>query len=469
MPELSKLEWIIPRTFPNENFEDDIYCIGDHKYVLKCKNDSKYMMITGYGEWEKEEFIPELHPEIDLSKIETYRIQEQISLVNGLIEKSLDYLESLPDFSLLVLNDIITDVFGSYQFIEPSTVRFDGFDLEESMYSIYFHDLIEKANESGIYFPDLHEYYLKNLKGYDKAKRQDLLRKNCLPEKKETEDFVELTKETFSGHRVIATYSKKENKYAKIVFEENPVPKRKHIPGFIGNPHQISHGDYDKYYEGELFIAAAKNDLDGLKRVIAEGADINSRDGKYHESVLAVWLSGYYSRKDADIEEALYMYATTNGSFEYNNFPPDHLCVPLDHRNDGLLEAVDWMMDNGLNLNDGYSETHEIEDTPLHIAVYNMDYYMTKYLLDRGADPYEWIWSDPDEREEDEKEDAIGHLIACGLSDSSGPVTCAIWLKFARLLMEHGYEGEFFSYPNSLYIEPEKDRVFFTQTAFPKY
>ena len=471
MPEFSKLEWIIPRTFPEAQFEEDVYCLGDHKYVLKEKDSNHFMMITGYGENEKEEFIPEEHPEIILSSVKTYRIDEQIEVKDMMISKTLEYLESLPDFTLLILNELDETVFGKPVFVEPSTLHYPSFDLEYSMYSIYILELIEKANENGMYFPVLDDFFLENLAGYDKTKRQDLLRKNCLPEKKETEDTVELVKETFSGHKVRVVYSKKENKYKEILLEENPDPQRKQIPGFIENDEKDpSDKNYGERLHGELFVVAINNDLNGLKRAIDEGADINSHDDYYHDSVVALWLKGYYWRKEDDVQEGLYMYATTNGSFEYNNFPPDILCVPLNHRNDGLLEAIEWMVDKGLNLNDRYSDSHEINDTPLLLAVMNMDYYMTEYLLNQGADPYEWVFADPEEREEGEKEDAIGRMISRNLSSIDGdPVSSSIWLKFAGLLMEHGYEGEFFSFPNSLFIDPEKDQVYFTQTAFPKY
>ena len=43
------------------------------------------------------------------------------------------------------------------------------------------------------------------------------------------------------------------------------------------------------------------------------------------------------------------------------------------------------MLENGLNLNDGYSNDHVIEETPLSVAIENMDYYLTEYLLKHGA------------------------------------------------------------------------------------
>lgn len=65
----------------------------------------------------------------------------------------------------------------------------------------------------------------------------------------------------------------------------------------------------------------------------------------------------------------------------------------LEDRPSGIFEAFNLLMPLETNLND------ETEWTPLMMSVMNLDYYMTEYLIENGANPCYWF-----AREEDIKE-----------------------------------------------------------------
>ncbi len=468
MHELSKLEWYIPRFFPDIEIENDIYCLGNMIYILKNKKDTgpRYWMLNTRLVREREliEFIPEDHLEIDLSNIPTYRIDQQIGLKDEMIEKTLEYLETVPEYTLIVKFELDETVFGKPEFIEPDTLRYPSFDLEYSMIDIYYHDLIETANERGVFLVDLDEAYLENMEGFIKGKRQSVLRKNCSRILIESEEQDELIKETFSGHSLHIIYSKTENRISEIRLVENPVPRRKSIPSLKVKNKNVFAGYDINYLKDDLIRAAYNNDLGIVKDLVNKGYDINFHDKDLGYSVLSAWLYGYYYRKEGDLEEFVYRILD---SYDYGDFPPDILCVPLEHRKDGLLEAMEWMLENGLDLKDGYGDDHEIEDTPLSFAIKNMDYYLTEYLLEHGEDPYEWFWTDPEDREEKEKEDWLGRIIAGRLEDCCEFVYTATWLKFAKLLRKYNYTGYFDSGSHySLIIHDDNENVEWKQTRF---
>ena len=464
MPRLSELKWWMPRFHPDISYEENIICLGNDRYVLVNKNDSgpKYYIVDGYGNDALKEFDPNKHPEIDLDNIRTYKIYQQIKLKDMMIEKTIEHFQSVPEYTLIPYYDLDEEVFGEPISIEPATwFYYLNVELEKSMLDVYYRDLKEKANERGMFFVNLDESLLENMDGFDKDERQLVLRKNCSRKVIKTDKQDELIKETFSGHSVHVIYSKKENKISEIRLVENPEPKRKRIYNFRSTD-KVSYGKDDCPYKETPFEVAFNNDLGTLKEMVKNGQNINAHDDYFRNSILSAWLDGYYHKKDQDFEETIYR---TLNSYSYGDFPPDIICIPLEHRKDGLLEAIEWMLENGLNLNDGYSNDHVIEETPLSVAIENMDYYLTEYLLKHGAGPYEWVWTDLEDREE--KDDHLGRIIASGLDESEELVSTAIWLKFAKLLRKYDYTGEFDAGTHySLIIHDDNDNVEWIQTRF---
>ena len=95
---------------------------------------------------------------------------------------------------------------------------------------------------------------------------------------------------------------------------------------------------------------------------------------------------------------------------------------------------------------------------------------MTEYLLEKGADPYAWIWTEPSERYEGVKENHLGRIIVENLDDSDDFVLSAIWLKFAKLLRKYNYTGEFHAdIYYSLILHEENDSVEYKRTGFNMY
>ena len=131
MPEFSKLEWLIPRQCPDLAFEEDIYCMGDGQYVLKNKdkNGPEYYLITGYGDNDCEVFIPEIFLDTPLIAFPTFQVNEQIQRKDWMVEKTLEYLNTLPEYTLISFNDVEQKLFGAFEFDPPATWQYPSFAL----------------------------------------------------------------------------------------------------------------------------------------------------------------------------------------------------------------------------------------------------------------------------------------------------------------------------------------------------
>lgn len=70
--------------------------------------------------------------------------------------------------------------------------------------------------------------------------------------------------------------------------------------------------------------------------------------------------------------------------------------MPLAERPSGILEALEMLMPMESNIND------ENDWTALMMSVCNLDYYMSEYLINHGANPCYWV-----DREEHIKEHEI--------------------------------------------------------------
>lgn len=119
--------------------------------------------------------------------------------------------------------------------------------------------------------------------------------------------------------------------------------------------------------------------------------------------------------------------------------------MPLEERASGILEALNEIIELEENLND------ETNWTPLMMSVMNLDYYLTEYLINHGADPNYW-----DDREEDIKgaqvlgrrvtnyylEDVDFRLYVDGLDIKNEIVIQNVFL-LVKLLVEKGKLGDF--------------------------
>lgn len=121
--------------------------------------------------------------------------------------------------------------------------------------------------------------------------------------------------------------------------------------------------------------------------------------------------------------------------------------LKLEERPSGILESLNKLMPLELNIND------ETAWTPLMMSVMNLDYYMTEYLIQNGANPCFWH-----DREEEIREQKLFGLdvdnyylvdidihIMNDIDLSEEKVTSTI-LNLARIILEFEGVNSFFGY-----------------------
>ena len=141
----------------------------------------------------------------------------------------------------------------------------------------------------------------------------------------------------------------------------------------------------------EVLARASEYDFNAVKAYLEQGGTIDVYDG-YGSSLLTSLLRGYYNHafyigtdgKKIDIE------AEENRNAIYYSW------VPLEERPHAIKREIDYLIAKGIGVNAiGWEEAKEYQksdtdfdvETPLYFTVKNRDYFMTKYLLEHGADP----------------------------------------------------------------------------------
>ena len=141
----------------------------------------------------------------------------------------------------------------------------------------------------------------------------------------------------------------------------------------------------------EVLNRALDYDFSAVKEYLDLGGSIDIYDG-YGRGLLASLMCGYYmhayyigpdgKKIDTEAEEirnAIY-YSWTR----------------LEDRPHAIKQEIDYLLAKGINVNAiGWEEAKEYQksdtdfdvETPLYFTVKNRDYFMTKYLLEHGADP----------------------------------------------------------------------------------
>ena len=168
----------------------------------------------------------------------------------------------------------------------------------------------------------------------------------------------------------------------------------------------------------EVLKRAEAYDYDAVRAYLEQGGnpEIYDREGA---SLLAVLLRGYYdSVFYSDPEEAAFLREHGEGDGElYRHVNP--LCrVPLDKRPYGIRDKIDDLLARGIGINAvGWKEAEEEYgpgdawvETPLFHAVVHCDYCMTEYLLEKGADPWQRLFSEGNYDEQEHEYWLLEHM-----------------------------------------------------------
>lgn len=151
--------------------------------------------------------------------------------------------------------------------------------------------------------------------------------------------------------------------------------------------------------KNEVFEKADSYQFDFVQEYLEQGGNAEIYD-EYGSSLLTALLDAYYRlvfNKDPD--EAQFL-AEHDDDDEYHQHVNKYCRMPLEERPHRIKEQIDYLMDKGIGVNavDWEAATAKNPDdpcveTPLMQTVFHCDYCMAKYLLEKGADPGQKLFS----------------------------------------------------------------------------
>lgn len=202
--------------------------------------------------------------------------------------------------------------------------------------------------------------------------------------------------------------------------------------------------------EQAIFEAAARYDFEAIHAYAEDGGNLNICNDKGH-SLLTCFVDGYYAYEDNDPEElALYEIHDECDDDFWDSYVCKIQRTPLEARASGILEKLEYFFAHGADPNlcvivDGLTET------ALMRSVCRRDYYLTRYLLEHGADPGVWLSEKPDYETRDREYWLMDELDISIMNGDKGDAA-AVTLRVAQLLWEYGLRDW-----NGYCIEIDKD------------
>ena len=199
-----------------------------------------------------------------------------------------------------------------------------------------------------------------------------------------------------------------------------------------------------------LFKAANQYDFDSIRKYVEGRGDLNICNERGH-SLLTCFVDGYYGYEANDPDEVKLreLYDKADYAF-WDQHVSKFQRTPLENRPSGILEAMDFFFAHEADPNlcvlvDGITET------ALMRAVCWHDYYLSKYLLEHGADPGVWLSAKEDHEKRDRDYWLMDELDISILQGDKGDAA-TVTLHIAQLLWEYGLRDW-----RGLCIDIEKD------------
>ena len=136
----------------------------------------------------------------------------------------------------------------------------------------------------------------------------------------------------------------------------------------------------------DLFNHAFEYDFQAIVEYVNHGGNLNimNDDG---ESLLCVFLEGYTNKGDTSPEEQRELESHSDDYDFWERHLDARLTIPLEKRNSGIFSQLSFFFEHDVDVNLCKLPKDGSVMTPLAIAVCDEDYYLTKYLLQHGADP----------------------------------------------------------------------------------
>lgn len=190
-----------------------------------------------------------------------------------------------------------------------------------------------------------------------------------------------------------------------------------------------------------LSISDAIAMFKAIRSVVAKGGDINHTNAEGY-TYLTDWITRLYGEiDDQTIDD-------DNDDDLWESFVRPWFKASLEER--GLLPMLDWFFEAGIDPNgDQLISRFENDDlwtcSALEFAVETLDFPMTEYLLQHGADPNKRIGiSDQTGQHPDDPEDYYMEDLDIKLESAEGE-RAQICVDIAKLLLQYGqiYHGGF--------------------------
>ncbi len=193
----------------------------------------------------------------------------------------------------------------------------------------------------------------------------------------------------------------------------------------------------DGMMEEKIFCWAKEYDFPSIQERIERGNSINICN-KNGNSIFAEFLNGYYSYGDIPDEEAAELDSHNECDYEFwESFLSYRQQTPLESRSSGILSQMNFFFTHGADVNLCNLQPGGMVETPLSIAVCAEDYYITKYLLEHGANPKVWLFDES--RSWKQHEDWLIEHMDVRMIDSKGK-QFDNELRIAALLAKHGLD-----------------------------
>ena len=143
----------------------------------------------------------------------------------------------------------------------------------------------------------------------------------------------------------------------------------------------------------DLFNHAFEYDFQAIVEYVNHGGNLNimNDDG---ESLFCAFLEGYTNKGDTSPEEQRELESHSDDYDFWERHLAARLTIPLEKRKSGILSQLVFFFEHDVDVNLCKLPKDSSVMTPLAIAVCDEDYYLTKYLLQHGADPRVRLYDD---------------------------------------------------------------------------
>ena len=185
-----------------------------------------------------------------------------------------------------------------------------------------------------------------------------------------------------------------------------------------------------------IFEKAYTYDFPALKDYILSGGEINITD-KDGSSLFAEFILGYVRFGDCPEGEEKELVDTHENDDEFlQSYVYKYQKTPLHKRKSGIKQQLDFLFKHGADPN-LYRPTSINSNTPLIYAVCDFDYFLSKYLLEHGADPGLPLFNDEYDIKDGKDYWLMDELDIAIMNGVRGELASHL-LALAQLLWEYG-------------------------------